>query len=142
VAGNERRCSPGGFADKVADFTRAAAGRVAVEAGPATKRFVEVVIEAGAASKAQLDELSAAAAAAAARGVTLIVRAETRPWFVRRHNSCLHGYVPLGARTTVGHVGMWQVFGEVVKVRLADGSGAWWKATGEFIGFLERFTSR
>lgn len=32
-------------------------------------------------------------------------------------------------------------FGDVVKVRLPDGA-AWWKADGEFIGFLERFSSR
>jgi integrase len=30
---------------------------------------------------------------------------QTRPWFVRRHNSCLHGYARLRARTPVGHVG-------------------------------------
>jgi len=33
-----------------------------------------------------------------------------------------------------------KVFGDVIKVRLPDGSGAWFKANGEFIGFLERYT--
>ena len=31
-------------------------------------------------------------------------------------------------------------FGEVIKVRLPDGAGAWWNASGKFIGFLERYT--
>jgi hypothetical protein len=34
---------------------------------------------------------------------------------------------------------MSKVFGTVIKVRRLDGSGAWWKETGEFIGFLERY---
>lgn len=32
------------------------------------------------------------------------------------------------------------VFGKVVKIRQPDGLGAWFKETGEFIGFLERYT--
>jgi RHS repeat-associated protein len=33
-------------------------------------------------------------------------------------------------------------FGSVFKVRLPDGSGAWWAQNGKFIGFLERYTPR
>ncbi|MBU1218229.1 hypothetical protein KKF34_14335 [Myxococcota bacterium] len=36
--------------------------------------------------------------------------------------------------------GYHKVFGNVIKVRLPNGAGAWWKSSGEFIGFLERFT--
>ena len=39
-------------------------------------------------------------------------------------------------------IGTHKVFGEVIRVRLADGAGAWWKTSGEFIGFLERYTPR
>jgi hypothetical protein len=34
------------------------------------------------------------------------------------------------------------VLGEVIQVRLKDGAGAWWKADGESIGFLERYTPK
>jgi hypothetical protein len=43
-----------------------------------------------------------------------------------------------GSVTTAIH----KVYGPIVKVRLSDGAGAWWKSNGEFIGFLERFTPR
>lgn len=43
-----------------------------------------------------------------------------------------------GTATVSNH----EVFGEVVQLRLADGAGAWSKTTGEFIGFLERYTPR
>ncbi len=43
-----------------------------------------------------------------------------------------------GTVTTATH----RRFGEVIKIRLANGAGAWWKANGDFIGFLERFTPR
>jgi RHS repeat-associated protein len=33
-------------------------------------------------------------------------------------------------------------FGNVIRVRLPDGSGAWWKENGEFIGYLERYTPK
>ena len=35
-----------------------------------------------------------------------------------------------------------KVFGNVIKVRRTDGSGAWFRENGEFIGFLERYTPR
>jgi hypothetical protein len=35
-----------------------------------------------------------------------------------------------------------KVWGDVIYVRLADGKGAVWKATGEFISFLERYTPK
>jgi hypothetical protein len=35
-----------------------------------------------------------------------------------------------------------KVFGDVIKVRLQNGAGAWWKKTGEFIGWLEPYTPR
>jgi hypothetical protein len=35
-----------------------------------------------------------------------------------------------------------KVFGNVIKVRRPDGSGAWFRENGEFIGFLERYTPR
>ena len=35
-----------------------------------------------------------------------------------------------------------KVYGDVIKVRLPDGSGAWFKVNGEFIGFLERYTPK
>jgi hypothetical protein len=34
------------------------------------------------------------------------------------------------------------VFGNVVSVRRADGAGFWFKESGQFIGFLERYTPR
>jgi RHS repeat-associated protein len=37
-------------------------------------------------------------------------------------------------------LGTHPTFGNVIRVRLPDGSGAWWKENGEFIGFLERYT--
>ena len=37
-------------------------------------------------------------------------------------------------------LGTHPTFGNVIRVRLPDGSGAWWKESGEFIGFLERYT--
>ena len=33
-------------------------------------------------------------------------------------------------------------FGAVIKIRFTNGAGAWWKKTGEFIGFLEPYTPR
>lgn len=33
------------------------------------------------------------------------------------------------------------IFGKVVKIRQPDGHGAWFKETGEFIGFLERYNT-
>ena len=43
-----------------------------------------------------------------------------------------------GAVSTATH----PVFGDVVRMRLADGAGIWFRNDGEFIGFLERYTSR
>jgi hypothetical protein len=37
-------------------------------------------------------------------------------------------------------LGKHPTFGDVIRVRLPDGSGAWWRENGEFIGFLERYT--
>ena len=45
---------------------------------------------------------------------------------------------PLCTVTYAAH----KVFGNVIKVRRADGSGAWFRENGEFIGFLERYTPR
>lgn len=41
-----------------------------------------------------------------------------------------------GTKTTDIH----PVFNEVIKFRLSDGTGAWWKADGSFIGLLEPYT--
>ena len=35
-----------------------------------------------------------------------------------------------------------KLFWDVIKVRRTDGSGAWFREHGEFIGFLERYTPR
>jgi hypothetical protein len=43
-----------------------------------------------------------------------------------------------GQVTTATH----PVFGSVIRVRRADGAGFWFKESGEFIGFLERYTPR
>ena len=45
---------------------------------------------------------------------------------------------PLSTVTYATH----KVFGRVIKVRRADGSGVWFREHGEFIGFLERYTPR
>jgi hypothetical protein len=43
-----------------------------------------------------------------------------------------------GQVTTASH----KVWGDVVYVRLADGSGAVWKAEGQFITFVERYNPK
>ena len=50
--------------------------------------------------------------------------------------SVLHD--PLSTVTYTTH----KVFGNVMKVRQMNSSGAWFRETGEFIGFLERYTPR
>ena len=45
---------------------------------------------------------------------------------------------PLNIVTYATH----KVFGNVIKVRRTDGSGVWLRESGEFIGFLERYTLR
>lgn len=45
---------------------------------------------------------------------------------------------PLGTVIYATH----KAFGNVIKVRRMDGSGAWFRENGEFIGFLERYTPR
>ncbi|HEX6904369.1 MAG TPA: Ig-like domain-containing protein [Thermoanaerobaculia bacterium] len=50
----------------------------------------------------------------------------------------MEGLIKEGDVTTATH----KEFGNVVKVRRSDGAGFWFKESGEFIGFLERYTPR
>ena len=45
---------------------------------------------------------------------------------------------PLSTGTYATH----KVFGNVIRVQRTDGSGAWFRENGGFIGFLERYTPR
>jgi hypothetical protein len=62
------------YVDKLAGFTSYSLTGTTVTAGPKTERVLEVIIESGTATPAQLAEIAAAELRAAAKGVRFDVR--------------------------------------------------------------------
>lgn len=62
------------YIGSLANFSSRTWAGVTVNVGPASRRVLELAIEAGVASQQQLNEIAAAASAAAAQGINLVVR--------------------------------------------------------------------